>query len=151
MLHWSVVIRSCFYGIIFSEYFSIFRCYLFSFHSMLRRRKDMLFLPNSWNWGKQLLTLLHKSLMELGMWYQTVFYSLVHCDPAAFLVNPLIPFSFCQLMVMQLMLAYLLWEERKEQDIISKGGWYKNNLALAIEYVFVLALEPGRVWCSGNL
>lgn len=47
--------------------------------------------------------------------------------------------------------AYRHWGTREEQDIISNGRWYKSNLDLVIKYVFVLALELGRVWCSGNL
>lgn len=47
--------------------------------------------------------------------------------------------------------AYRHWGTREEQDIISNGRWYKSNLDLAIKYVFVLALELGRVWRSGNL
>lgn len=41
--------------------------------------------------------------------------------------------------------AYLLQRKEEDQGIASSGRWYKNTSDLAMEYVFVLALEPGCV------
>lgn len=140
-LHWRVLITSCFCSSL-SRSLLVFEDVIFLALAACLEGEDSLFSPHI-DVEVSMRLLLLKSQVLQG-WDSNSLCPLVHCDAETLLINsgPLFFFS----LVNGYTPGYLLPKgKRGDQGIASDGRWYKNTLDLAMEYVFVLVLEPGCV------
>jgi hypothetical protein len=142
-----LMIRSRFYGIVFPRYFKMLSL---QFSRHVRKEEGHAVLTSQWT------KVSTYSRSHTGHWLRCgcdtrvlLFTSLWWpCDSACKPMNPIFFFLVNNYTVDSCLSAP---RGKKRKNIISNGRWYKNNLDLAVEHVFVLALEPGCVWCFRNL